>query len=266
MDIANTLKEFRRDNELEQEDLAKLLDTTQQTVSNWESGTMPRSAALNRINHLLKTYRKGEDQTPWVAPTYHPSITEIHEIPVDRRLQRQRLDALRNAAAHGAPVSEYDHRIPRPEKIKPILEDGPAAFENDFMHHLADILPVTRPFEIDARVDYPGLRLRADYLSSKVCAEIKINVRTMTPFPLEIGIYQLSTFRRVFERKGEPRTVYALFLVAKDPDHRPRLLNRILASAALHDVQVFVVHTPEECAQLIEELETGKYEDYEDYL
>ncbi len=54
MDIANVIKDLRRKQAWEQDDLAKRLGTSQQTVSNWESGTLPRAAALLKINALLK--------------------------------------------------------------------------------------------------------------------------------------------------------------------------------------------------------------------
>lgn len=269
MDLAQTLKDFRAANSLEQEDLAKLLETTQQTVSNWEGGTMPRSGALKRINHLLATYKQGELPLPWVpSPKLNPAITEIHEVPVQEQMQFARYSKSRAEPelGEGRIKTEYETRRAVAESLGSIAGEHPVTFERDFMQQLADHLPVTRQFEIQAAVDYQGLRMRADYLSAKVCAEFKMNARMMSIFPIELGIHQLSTLRRIFERKGEPRVVYVLFIVTKDPEHRPRILNRILTSATLHDVHVFIVHTPEECAQMIEELETGKYEDYEDYL
>lgn len=58
MDIANVIKDLRASQHWEQEDLAKRLGTSQQTVSNWEAGTMPRASALTKINALLKEIHK----------------------------------------------------------------------------------------------------------------------------------------------------------------------------------------------------------------
>ena len=53
MDIARLLKDLRRQERWEQDDLAKRLGTSQQTVSNWENGTLPRAGALRKLNDLL---------------------------------------------------------------------------------------------------------------------------------------------------------------------------------------------------------------------
>ena len=47
------LKDLRRQERWEQDDLAKRLGTSQQTVSNWENGTLPRAGALRKLNDLL---------------------------------------------------------------------------------------------------------------------------------------------------------------------------------------------------------------------
>lgn len=73
MDIAQLLKDVRRQQHWEQEDLAKRLDTSQQTVSNWENGTLPRAGALRRINELL-----GELKLPPV------SVSTIAKIEIRR--------------------------------------------------------------------------------------------------------------------------------------------------------------------------------------
>jgi transcriptional regulator with XRE-family HTH domain len=53
MDIVHILKQLRQTQGWDQSDLAKQLGTTQQTVSNWESGKLPRPSALKKINVLL---------------------------------------------------------------------------------------------------------------------------------------------------------------------------------------------------------------------
>lgn len=45
MDIGSVLKALRHAQRWEQADLAKQLGTTQQSVSKWESGTLPRARA-----------------------------------------------------------------------------------------------------------------------------------------------------------------------------------------------------------------------------
>lgn len=251
MDLAQTLKDFRQANGLEQDDLATLLDTTQQTVSNWESGTMPRSAALNRINHLLKTYKKGEPTQPWVAPTYHPDITEIHEIPVNKGRQRQGLDELRIK-------TEPETRMYMAQSIARIIE-RPAS-DLGFVHRFRDVLFASLPPEIkyerEAMVRFQGIQTRADYLTDKVCAEIKGSSHPGSSPVFDLGIHQLNTIREIHRRQGELRPVY-LLIVATTETSMPQRTNRLLNMAALHDVQIFVATTPEEAAGLLIGLELG---------
>lgn len=261
MDLAQTLKDFRRDNGLEQDELAKLLETTQQTVSNWESGTMPRSAALNRINHLLKTYKKGEAPSPWVRPTYHPAITEIHEIPVDEEVQRKRLDSLReqrNAQAHGQVMDEKETRMYVAQSLNRIIERP--ATDTGFVHRfraaLFAALPPEIEYERDAMVRFQGVQTRADYLSDKVCAEIKGSSHPSNSPIFDLGIHQLNTIREIHRRLDELRPIY-LLIVAATETSMPGRTNRLLNLAALHDIQIFVATTPEEAAGLIIGLELG---------
>ena len=54
MDIENVIKELRRKEGWEQDDLAKRLGTTQQTISNWENGSLPRLGALKKLIPFYK--------------------------------------------------------------------------------------------------------------------------------------------------------------------------------------------------------------------
>ena len=269
MDLAQTLKEFRQANGLEQDDLATLLDTTQQTVSNWESGTMPRSAALNRINHLLKTYKKGEVPPAWEPPTYHPAVTEIHEIPVDKEKQRQRLDVLRNAAAHGQIKGEHETRAYMAQSMARTIERSPRAEEyryiETFRERVFSKLPPTLSYERDAMVGFHGVRTRADYLTARVCAEIKYSTHPGSSPVFDLGIHQLNTIREIHRRHGEQRAIYLLVVVTIDISGAQHRTNRLLNLAALHDIQLFITTSPEECAELLVALESGTTPE-EDFL
>lgn len=54
MDIAKILKDIRKTKDWDQQEIARRLGTTQQTISNWEQGAMPRASAIKRINRLLE--------------------------------------------------------------------------------------------------------------------------------------------------------------------------------------------------------------------
>lgn len=247
MDIAQTLKEFRQENELEQGDLARLLETTQQTVSNWESGTVPRAGALKRINHLLATYKKGQAPTPYTpAP------------PGDR-------SRYPTFASTMIPKEELAHQYVQPYTAQ--VNGRPQIVDMDqFESRMFAALPQDIAYQRGVSVSFQRLRLRVDYVSAKVCAEIKLSGRPgASPF-LDLGIHHLNTVRHIHARNNELRETYALVLVTPDINSAYPYLNRLLSLAALHEIAVLVVTTPEEGAHLLTQLEFGKLDDEEQAL
>lgn len=270
MDIATALKEFRQEHGLEQEELAKMLDTTQQTVSNWESGgTMPRANALKRINHVLATYRPGVGPAPYVEspriqgdgyPTFASTM-----IPKDEL-------AVRNATAHGINVkSEYETRRTVAESLASIADPAERmalmrSRRQEFEQQIVAGLGPGVEFMVNAPVDFQALRLRADYLSPKVCAEIKtITEPKNINMGVEHGIHQLTTLRAVLKHNNQPREYFVLVVVlSSGAGMRPMALSRIVTLASLHDVHVFITGSAEETAQILTELETSTIEELRD--
>lgn len=274
MDIATTLKEFRQEHGLEQEDLAKLLDTTQQTVSNWESGTMPRTNALRRINHVLATYQKGVGAAPYVEP---PRIQgDGYPTFASTMIPKEEI-ALRNHADNTGPVrvkSEYETRRAVAESLASTT--GPSnnaeriallrSMRQDFEEKLSDLLDKSIEFQLEATVDFQSLRQRADYLSPRVCAEIKIPHR-FDYMIAESGVHQLLTMREILKRNNQAREYFVLILVVTPGASlgmRPMALSRIVTLASIHDVHVFITGSAEETAQILSELETGTIDDLRD--
>lgn len=54
MDIAKVIKDIRKKKNWDQEHLAQHLGTTQQTISNWETGAMPRAHMLRKLSALMQ--------------------------------------------------------------------------------------------------------------------------------------------------------------------------------------------------------------------
>lgn len=270
MDIAAALKEFRQEQGLEQDDLAKLLDTTQQTVSNWESGgTMPRANALKRINHVLATYKPGIGPAPYVEP---PRI-QGNGYPTFASTMIPKEDiAIRNAEAHGVRVkSEYETRRAVAESLASIADPAERmAFirsrRQEFEQQLVAALGPDVEFMVNAPVDFQALRLRADYLSPKVCAEIKtVTEPRHANMGVEQGIHQLTTLRAVLKHNNQPREYFILVVVlSSGAGMRPMALSRIITLASLHDVHVFISGSAEETAQILTELETCTIEELRD--
>jgi len=271
MDIATALKDFRKEHGLEQDDLAKMLDTTQQTVSNWESGgTTPRATALRRINHVLATYRPGIGPEPYVEkprpqgdgyPTFSSTMIPREEL------------AIRNAEAHGVTVKgEYETRRTVAEALASIADSKSnteritlmRSMRQEFERQLSDLMDKSIDFKLDATVDFQSLRQRADYLSPRVCAEIKMPVR-FDYMIAESGVHQLLTLREILKRNNQEREYFVLILLATPgAGMRPMALSRIVTLASIHDVHVFITGSAEETAQILSELEKGTVEDLRD--
>lgn len=269
MDIAAALKEFRQEHGLEQEDLAKLLDTTQQTVSNWESGgTMPRANALKRISHVLSTYRPGVGPAPYVEP---PRIQgDGYPTFASTMIPKEEL-ATRNEEAHGVRVkSEYETRRAVAEALASIDPAERVALmrsrRQEFEQQLVAALGPNVEFMVNAPVDFQALRLRADYLSPRVCAEIKtITEPRHVNMGVEQGIHQLTTLRAVLKHNNQPREYFVLVVVlSSGAGLRPMAISRIITLATLHDVHVFITGSVEETAQILTELETCTVEELRD--
>lgn len=270
MDIATALKEFRQEHGLEQEELAKMLDTTQQTVSNWESGgTMPRANALKRINHVLATYRPGVGPAPYVEP---PRIQgDGYPTFASTMIPKEEL-AVRNATAHGIKVkSEYETRRAVAESLAAIADPGERfalmrSRRQEFEQQMIASLGHGIEFMVNAPVDFQALRLRADYLSPKVCAEIKtINEPKHVNMGVEGGIHQLTTLRAVLKHNNQPREYFVLIMVVSPgAGLRPMALSRLVTLASLHDVHVFITGSAEETAQILTELETCSIDELRD--
>lgn len=242
-DIANTLKEFRQQHSMEQDELARLLETTQQTVSNWENGTMPRASALRRINHLLTTYRVGEGAKPLPEkPVLNPAISEIHEIRVKSEYETKRGVAEALGTVAERPVREL-------QSTEALLNEARNAEEAFFV-----VLSQELSFEREARIEFQGYRTRIDYLDADVCAEFKyLPVRAVSFGPptrfVEYAVQQLVTNRRILEMIGQPRKIFALVMCFPTLPTNTMRFNRLITLATLHDVRLVIGQTPEQCAR-----------------
>lgn len=261
MDIAQTLKDFRAAHGLEQDQLAKLLETTQQTVSNWESGTMPRSGALKRINQLLTTYKQGQLPLPPVPrPVFDPAITEIHEVPVNEEGQFARYSKVKSESETRAEIAD-----PRPI----ISNDDLISWARQCEERFFDALPDTLEYKRNAPVEYHGYRLRIDYMDSAACADFRAAPARQTAAPLhkyvEHSIHHLASVRRMLEINGTPRKLFIIVLCLPELPTVVSSFNRLIALASLHDVQMIVGGSPKDCAdQMVSLLEEAKHPTAED--
>lgn len=223
VDIANVLKEFRQRTGLEQSDLALKLGVTQQTVSNWESGTVPRPTAMRRIQALVSE--------------------QGMEVPFAHMVQAQQ-----------------QIQTPPPNTIR-LGVDNPLMVRNRaFETELFDLLSENIEFETYAKAEMNGVRMRVDYLSPKVCAEIKHVRHPGMSSLIDLGILQLSTVRKIHERSSHLRKHYVLLIVPIDPA-TPVRSTRVFNLAALHDISAVIAFTPEQCAAILTDFEKDRFVD-----
>lgn len=68
MSYYSRLKDIREDNDLMQEDVARILNTTRQQISKWENGTqmmgIDKYIALAKYNNISLDYLAGLANTP----------------------------------------------------------------------------------------------------------------------------------------------------------------------------------------------------------
>jgi len=253
MDIANVLKEFRSEHGLSQDQLADLLGTSQQTIGNWESGTQPRGTALKRINHLLANYRDGDAPAPANYSLRSHTMAALADTNIKPRGEQGLFQGLGSP-----PVLRFEERYGAPPS-------GPVFSSRDFLAETLKHLEGRVAAKTDVKLDYMGVRQRIDYLTDKVCAEVKLYRQGPSPIA-DLGIYQLSTIRQIHKINREERLIYALILVTPDEPGQlslPQLLPpRINAAGALHGIMVIGTSSPEQCARTLAELEdVGKSEE-----
>lgn len=245
MDIANTLKEFRQQHGMEQDELARLLETTQQTVSNWENGTVPRASALHRINHVLTNYKAGEGITPPPRRVLNAAVNEIHGIKV-KSPEESRMWV---ADAMGLNKTPSDRLLVSPRQ----------QLEEQILKLLPDKLEVT----FNAMFEHQGLRARAGFFTNNiVCNTLPLwapreesRHHSFHLFRLvEASAMRLMTIRAIQRIHGFERKIYALLAVI--PQEALQQLNptRAIAFASLHDIRLILVPSVEQAAKAIESL------------
>lgn len=264
MNVSTALKEFRQEHGLEQEDLAKLLDTTQQTVSNWESGgTMPRANALKRINHVLSTYRPGVGPLPYVEP---PRIQgDGYPTFSSTMIPKEEL-AIRNAEAHGVTVkSEYETRRTVAESLASIAKEparSPLIARKIFESQIEALLPRELNIVCNSTFAHYGLRTRIDFLNENIACNITLPVLPSEPSrsgfylyrTVEMHAMRLMTARSIQRLQGLERKVYAI--IVNLPQDTLQMLNptQAMSLASLHGICLVLVSSVEQCVAAIETL------------
>lgn len=268
LDLATALKEFRQQHALEQADVARLLETTQQTVSNWENGTVPRSGTLRKISHLIATYQKGLPLDPVPPkPVFDPAISAIHDIRVKSEIETRR---------EVAQSLEKVLREPLPRFGSP---------RQDITERIASLLPPDLEFKTDQALEYQGLRRRVDFDNGNVVCNVTTALAasavSASEDPRRIGLnvlravelnaMRLITVRAMHRLTQGERRIYAILVKVEEDVMRQANLSQPMTLAAVHDLRLVLFTTAQQAADSLlllanEAKEIPEFPDFSDDL
>jgi transcriptional regulator with XRE-family HTH domain len=206
------IKEARERKGLTQEQFAKELGVSQQSVAQWElDKASPRGVRMEQIENLLGINRR--------HGYFPPSFTGAPDAPP--------------ASFVITNVGSNDH--------KGYIADCQRRFVKALPEQLQQFCNVT--------ADLGTLRYLVDYLSPRVCVEIKVvgspsrlsETRMTHPILLRSALWLMSTVR--------------LATLSSSPDRRYILIPIIGNEAAMHGIQLHEVTTPERAAAIVTAME-----------
>lgn len=112
-------------------------------------------------------------------------------------------------------------------------------------------------------VPFAGHTWRPDYLSPKVCAELKViqtgKFENSISYSVERALLDLSTVRAIHLLQSTARETYALLLIGPHPDGRWGHA-RVQSAAAAHGITIYSLPDQFAAAALVADLEYGPIE------
>ena len=256
------LRQERKRKELNQTQLAELVGTTQQNIGNWEAGrNLPKQDAFDKLievfgkdSALALLPPKGEIRLEGKAVSSAntkaelvtaPSRVDLTHTQTGEKLDEAQLNAL---WVQGRQQSEERFATALPEHLR------------QFVHR---------------RVGGPGassskqntLQYVADYLSPKLCVEIKRITGNRLETSARLGMHQLVVYRKMLElHEPDLERTYVLALVLDNIGAllTGKGLQRITFESALLDQELGFHNALEGIADTIRRRESGDY-GYEDF-
>lgn len=218
------LKGARKARGWTQEDLAKQLGVSQQSVQKWEAGTsLPRTVRREALMKALGLHAQRQQQIDRIM---HGTDKREAVVVVDRKFIEERRH-LPGAVRVQAFIAAIDQALP----------------------------PEYQQFLEPPRV--PGFRFATDYLSGKLAMEITQPLLKFANMRMEHHLWNLATLRQVdLQMVGKARQ-YVVALIADDLEAALRIASRWGMESQLHGIRIETVQTPEAVADLIVAYETG---------
>jgi transcriptional regulator with XRE-family HTH domain len=126
-----------------------------------------------------------------------------------------------------------------------------------------DALPEQLRGHSRVTIPFAGFHWRPDYLSPKVCAEIKVlhvgRLESSISYSIEHALFCLSTVRAIHTQQQTLREAYALLLIGPHPSGRWGHA-RLQSAAAAHGITIYTLPDPIAAAALVADLEYGPIE------
>lgn len=226
-----------------QRKLADMLGTSQQNVQGWESGkALPTEKFHQRMLEVF-----GEDS---VLAYLQVKRSQVIVVP-SATMTVTRADGSVKSSVTAEPVMFQR----RQESVAKIHQPAPP--DSFGPVDIRDKLAMEMRSFVDVRVG----RWTADYLSSKLCLEIKRVTGNRADIMARLGMQQLCVLRNVLRKEDKRDRIFALVLVVADlePALRQPSLQLMQREAAELDIELLVMSKLESLIDMIDQVEAGAW-------
>lgn len=221
LSFAKRLLERRSQLGLSQEDVAKILGVTSQTISNWEAGTVPRKARIAQVEAWIAN---GAASTP---------------APVDL----------------GPPLRDVVVELPTPDAQKlrmARIRERAEARDSERATFAADLPAPLRQYANPLFTPYKHFKFQRDYLSPHVSAFMVFPTDPSASF--DNAVLDAAAIRAIDEIGSERRMFNVVIVVGAGPETKAREIT-LTAIADLVGVGLHFVPDASAAAAVVTELE-----------
>lgn len=242
--FGKVLKQERERLGLTQTQLAERMKTTQQNIGHWESGrSLPKHDAYEKLLEVFGTDSLLSHLPPRGQINVGPAggFTKTRELMVD--------------------VVSPDGTSAKIEAVQAWADGATAAQRNQRMEvEVTEALPAHLRHNVERKIDLHGITYRPDYLSDKVCAEVRYVTGNRVDVVSRTGMQQLLLFKNILTAQGKAPAQTLLILVAGD-------MMQVVSNAALKmhaearalGVDLVYCNTPQAAASTIAQCESGRF-------
>lgn len=253
--FGETLRADRERLKMSQEQLAKLLNVSQQAVANWEAGTaQPRRERRARLLQILGP----QSELAKNPPRYEFIPVEDQPVsPPSLTLRGQRLEAIEMATN-----PEYRRQS---EEIARRFEENRRKVESVLSKRKMEreefrgALPPELHTYIEGQITVGAQTRRIDYLSPKWGIELKNTPsnKFMVWVNSAPALLNLAVIRSIADQGLRPPREYCLILVTDAlPLRADSTMQKLMFDAGVLGVNVYQVESYRQAAELVHQLET----------